>query len=95
MVSILISRTQMLDAYILIYVRRLTKSAWSSEFGSRNLIWAVLTDTRPAAYVDLCKGAPSSTFSMSEKGKEVQKKLWMELVEVWENAAPETKDILN
>lgn len=68
--------------------------AWSTEKGARNYLYAATQDTQPGAYVSYAREYEPSAFVQSEKGHQVQKKLFGELRDFWISKAPQTSKVL-
>lgn len=63
--------------------------AWPAEFGSRNYMHAITTNTSPGAFICLCKEKAPSAFVVSEEGRAMQSKFWRECVGLWKGLVEE------
>lgn len=68
--------------------------AWSTEKGARNYLYAATQDTKPGAYISYATEYEPSAFVQSEKGHQVQKKLFGELKDFWVSTAPQVGQVL-
>ena len=68
--------------------------AWPTEKGSRNYIYAVLTNTSPAAFIYNCKERAPASLITSPEGQKVQKRLWSESIALWKSLAPQVGEAL-
>jgi retinol dehydrogenase-12 len=59
------------------------KIAWSAAYGARTIAWSAVTATSPGAYIEDCKEVEPLPFINTEKGQDVQKQLWQEMVKLW------------
>ena len=59
--------------------------SWSSEFGSRNYLAACLSETATGAYVAYGKKARSSRLSNSSEGLALQRRLWRDVQDLWDD----------
>lgn len=57
--------------------------AWTPAYGARTIAWSAVTPTSPGAYIQDCKEVAPLEFITTEKGEEVQKQLWQEMVKLW------------
>lgn len=68
--------------------------AWSTEKGARNYLYAATQITEPGAYISYATEYPPSEFVRSEKGQQVEKKLFGELKDFWIGQAPQVAQVL-
>ncbi|TNY23008.1 hypothetical protein DMC30DRAFT_414608 [Rhodotorula diobovata] len=68
--------------------------SWRSEFGTRTYLQAMLSPQPQGAFIFAGKVQPPSTFACSPEGVRLEDKLWDESRQVWEEAAPEVKEVL-
>ncbi|GAA5926140.1 hypothetical protein JCM3775_005215 [Rhodotorula graminis] len=68
--------------------------AWRSEFGTRTYMHGMLDPQPQGAFVFKGKAHPPSTFACSPDGVKLENKVWEEAREVWEEVAPEVKEVL-
>lgn len=57
--------------------------AWSAEYGSRTIAWAAVSPTSPGAYIEDCQEVKPLDFIDTDRGQEVQKQVWQEMVKLW------------
>ncbi|KAF7345670.1 hypothetical protein MVEN_01586700 [Mycena venus] len=71
-----------------------TRIGWSSAKGALNLLYAALKPTPPGAYVSACKIRRPASWTCDKEGLEVQRRVWHEMVEVWQGVAPEIRAVV-
>lgn len=57
--------------------------AWTPAYGARTIAWSAVTPTSPGAYIQDCKEVEPLEFINSDKGQDVQKQIWQEMVKLW------------
>jgi len=77
-----------------------TLASWSTERGSRQLIFAALgnqdkLDEMKGAYISSSKIEEPSDYVISDEGAKVQKQLWHETLTVLSKVSPNVQPILN
>ncbi|KAJ7739822.1 hypothetical protein B0H16DRAFT_1758391 [Mycena metata] len=70
------------------------KIGWEPAKGALNLLYALRSPTSPGAYITACAEYAPPSWTRTEKGLELQTKLWSEMVEVWKGIAPEVSSVL-
>ncbi|KAJ6582026.1 hypothetical protein B0H19DRAFT_1117321 [Mycena capillaripes] len=68
--------------------------AWPISKGAINMVYAVLMPTPSGAFVTSCQIRRPPAWTTTQFGLQVQKKVWNEMVEVWQGLAPEVADIV-
>lgn len=78
-----------------VLTRRFLRSfSWPTEKGARNFAYAAICDDPSGSYISECQAKPVSEFVRSEKGKQVQQKVWNELKEIWVEVEPKVHEVL-
>lgn len=57
--------------------------AWTPTYGARTIVWSATTHTTPGAYIQDCMEVEPLDFVSTEKGQDVQKQVWQEMVKLW------------
>lgn len=65
--------------------------AWSCEYGARTIAWCAVNTTSPGAYVEDCKEVEPAHILSTEKGQDIQKQVWQEMVKLWIKKDPDVR----
>lgn len=79
---------------VLGFRRLINQISWSAEFGTRTFLHAVLESHPSGSYISNGIRRPTSTFACSEEGIKLEDQFFKELVDLYAQKAPETKEIL-
>ncbi|KAJ6581908.1 hypothetical protein B0H19DRAFT_520509 [Mycena capillaripes] len=80
-----------LGAFAMFLVRRV---AWTTTKGALNLVYAALKPTPSGAYISSCEIRQTTSWSRSEDGMQVQKKVGNEMVKVWQGVSSDVGNIV-
>ncbi|KAK7025037.1 hypothetical protein R3P38DRAFT_2708048 [Favolaschia claudopus] len=70
------------------------RAAFTPSQGALTLLYGLLRDTPPGAFIYACKITEPPSWTKTKRGLDLQAKVWSEMVEVWRAVAPEVIDLV-